>query len=527
MARILLIDDDALFSKMLLRPIALMKHETAHAGTLGQGLKMVEQGDFDVVYLDVRLPDGNGLEALPRIREARSEPEIIIVTGEGDPDGAELAIKNGAWDYIEKPSSLDKMTLPLVRALEYRERKSGEPVKLFSREGILGSSEGMRRCLELAGQAASSKANALITGETGTGKELFARAIHANSKLSSGPFVVVDCGSLTETLLESALFGYVKGAFTGADRARQGLIEQADKGTLFLDEVGELPLSQQKAFLRVLQEKRFRPVGSQQEVTSDFRLLAATNRNLEEMVESGTFRSDLMFRLKSLVIELPPLRERDQDVKELAIWRMDRLCESYGLPNKGFSQTFFEPLLAYDWPGNVRELQNVLERALIKAGNEPILFSKHLPTFIRAKAVRTRVDKGEDRPREPVEELGGMAEQHEPAEPTEPAEPAPAEPVQDAEAVLKDLGITADPMPQPQRHTVPKAAESQSRARPKPWKEFREQGLAEVERRYLVEIIEYTGGNITEAGRVAGLSRQRLHALLKKHGLQRSYSVRN
>ena len=275
MANVLIIDDDRAMCDMLSGRMRDMGHNATYALTLKAGLKQAFSESFDVVFLDVGMPDGNGLEALPKIRETPSSPEVIIITGAGSPDGAELAIKNGAWDYIEKPLSISAMSLPLIRALQYREdtRTLGSPVAL-DREGIVGNSPPMKACFDLMAQASASDANVLITGETGTGKELFAAAIHKNSPRAEKSFVVVDCATLPETLVESMLFGHEKGAFTGADKAKDGLIKQADGGTLFLDEVGELPLSVQKAFLRVLQERRFRPLGGKREIESDFRLVS-------------------------------------------------------------------------------------------------------------------------------------------------------------------------------------------------------------------------------------------------------------
>ncbi len=307
MASVLVIDDDPKFCDVLSQLIREMGHHLRWVHTLREGLKEAAQGENDVVFLDVRLPDGNGLEALPRIRQMPGTPEVIIMTGEGDPDGAELAIKSGAWDYLEKPSSLEAMALPFLRALQYREEKKARSPRVALRlEGIAGQSRKMKASFDLVAQAASSDASVLITGETGTGKELFAWAIHQNSRRSGKSFVVVDCAALPETLVESILFGHEKGAFTGADRVREGLIQQADGGTLFLDEVGELPLTVQGAFLRVLQDHRFRPLGGRREVGSDFRVVAATNQNLNTMVDQGLFRKDLLFRLRSLTIELPP-----------------------------------------------------------------------------------------------------------------------------------------------------------------------------------------------------------------------------
>jgi two-component system NtrC family response regulator len=264
MARILIIDDDKRVCEALSLAINHMGHRVFNAFTLKDGLRTIKAERIDVVLLDVRMPDGNGLAILPEIRKGHHRPEVIIITGAGDLNGAELAIKSGAWDYIQKPLSLQDMTLPITRALQYREEKlkrKNIPLAL-KREGIVGSSPKMLECLDLVAQASASKANVLITGETGSGKEIFARAIHQNSPRHQKSFVVVDCSAIPETLVESILFGHEKGAFTGAEKTTEGMFKQADGGTLFLDEVGELPLTMQKRFLRVLQDHRFRPLGS-------------------------------------------------------------------------------------------------------------------------------------------------------------------------------------------------------------------------------------------------------------------------
>src|SRR5512143_462822 len=392
MAKILIVDDDPLARDSLSRVVKKMGHEPFEAGSISAARERIPAEAFDLVFCDVRMPDGSGLDLLPEIRAAASSPEVVIVTGFGDPDGAELAIKKGAWDYIEKPLSVKAVMLCVERALQYRDKKKAAVVAVaLNVEGIVGASPKLRACLDLLAQASTSEANILITGETGTGKELFAQAIHRNSSRSNRNFVVVDCAALPETLVESTLFGHVRGAFTGADKPRDGLVRQADGRTLFLDEIGELSISIQKAFLRVLQEKRFRPVGGGAEVTSDFRLVAATNRNLEDLIKTGGFREDLMFRLRTLVLELPPLREMKEDIKDLTLHYLVRFCELYDLPVKGYSPDFMEVLLAYDWPGNIRELIQALEKAIISAKEEPVLFPKHLPDHIRIHLARASV----------------------------------------------------------------------------------------------------------------------------------------
>ncbi len=414
-------------------------------------------------------PTATAWRCCRRSRNAPSAPEVIIVTGFGEPDGAELAIKSGAWDYIEKGASVKEMTLSLERALQYRREKKADggkqSVVALKREDISGNSPKLRACLNLLAQAAGSEANILITGETGTGKELFARAIHANSPRAGKNFVIVDCAALPETLAESLLFGHEKGSFTGADKPQEGLVRQAHGGTLFLDEVGELPLAVQKTFLRVLQERRFRPLGSTREVESDFRLVAATHRDLDAMVAANLFRSDLLFRLRTFTIELPPLRERTEDIKELARSHLDRLCEGYGQASKGFSPEFLQALLDYQWPGNVRELANTLLRAFSAARFEPTLYPKHLPTELRVEVLRQSV---------------GHAS-----------------------------GSAALPAAAPAR-ILPKLHD------------YRESVYAEAEKHYLHDLLSLAGDDIAEACRLSGLSQSRLYALMKKHRLGRN-----
>ena len=417
MAKILVIDDDTHIREVCKLVIEGMGHEVTAMPNLAKGLDALDREFYDVLYLDVDLPDGNGLIAIPKITERERAPEVIIFTGASYPNGAELAIKNGAWDYIEKPATAESMTLPLIRALQYRKEKFAHrpPTVALKREGIIGGSPRVASCLDLVAQAANSDANTLITGETGTGKELFARAIHDNSERAEGPFVVVDCSSLTETLIESVLFGHAKGAFTGAEKKQEGLIKQADKGTLFLDEVGELPFSQQKAFLRVLQERRFRPVGAKEEETSDFRLVAATNKDLEALVAAGEFRNDLLFRLRTMHINIPALRLRGEDIRGLAIHYMNAFCTKYKVPLKGFSPEFLDSLEEYDWPGNVRELVNLMENIIVRAQYEPTLYPKHLPPEIRIRIMSGRVKDTpatvQDVEMLPVAEGGGAAQE--------------------------------------------------------------------------------------------------------------------
>ena len=484
--RILVIDDDSEVRETMRSLLVRMLLECETAGTLGEGLAVLSQGGFDLVFLDVRLPDGNGLDALSDIKASPGSPEVIILTGQGDPDGAELAIQGGVWDYLVKPSPIKQTMLSVQRALKYRlQKRAAEPVVLDITR-LVGRSRQMQQVYDFIAQAARSHAGALITGETGTGKELTARIIHDNSPRAAKRFVVVDCASFTETLVESTLFGHRKGAFTGADKDRVGLVKLADGGTLFLDEVGEMPLSIQRSFLRVLQEKRFRPVGETREEQSDFRILAATNRNLEEEVRKGTFREDLLFRLKTMTIELPPLRCRPKDIRTLAQFHVRRLCELYDVPEKGFGSDFFDVLDVYSWPGNVRELFNVLERAFVAAGDERTLYAMHLPHEVRISVAKAS--------------LGGRRA------------PAPCE-----ETPVETLAqpVPAEEAPAPQAPAADPVDEAFARHTPT-LKEFK----SDMEARYLEQLIAMYAGDIKTILDVSGLSRSHFYALLKKNDIQ-------
>ena len=474
MALILVVDDDELIRELLADSVTRHGHEVRVAGSLAQARHVLRTEGPDLVYLDVRLPDGSGIEALEELRAAPSSPEIIIITGQGDPDGADLALRCGAWDYIEKPSSVDRMVLPLFRALAYRtEKRKRQATALPGETGIVGASPKLAACLSQAAISAASGVDVFITGETGTGKELFAQAIHAGSSRARGSFVVVDCATLPGNLAESELFGHERGSFTGADRRQIGLIEQADGGTLFLDEVGELPLPIQAKFLRVLQERSFRPVGGTLEKKSDFRLVAATNRDLSAMARRGEFRQDLLYRLKAFTIELPPLREREGDIQALVQARLASTALKAGKPPKAASPDFMELLLAHDWPGNVRELLQTLDMSLVSAHGETELLPQHLPLDLRVRLVRDRVG-------------------------TRPGAPGP--PARRA----NPAGSPAQPLP------------GTALA---PWREHRGEALDGVEAAYFSELMRQAGGDAVRASAISGLGLARLYELLSKHGL--------
>jgi len=409
MSEILIIDDDPQICNLLETAFRKKGHTVRSESTLTQGLKTLESRNVDVLFLDVHLPDGNGLEAIEAIRQMPDAPEVIIFTGSEDAHGAELAMQSRAWDYLPKTGSYKKFIFVLDRALEYRRQKQARRgAAAIDRRDIIGDSRPVMNCLDQVARAAGSDIPVLVTGETGTGKEMFSRAIHINSSRSKGPFVVVDCAALPGHLVESTLFGHVKGAFTGAYENRTGLMKTADKGTLFLDEVGELPLGVQKKFLRALQEKWFRPVGAEKEVQSDFRLICATNRDLKHMVNHQLFREDLYFRLFSMHLSLPPLRARKTDIPLLVQAHLAGICDPMNVHGFTVSEDFSQALTGYDWPGNVRELFNTLDLVCSQAGPGATLFARHLPDHIRTAGIRLRLSGSEPATGRPLSDLSAL-----------------------------------------------------------------------------------------------------------------------
>lgn len=459
MAKILIIDDDLKICQFLADILDGLGHVTSVAHSIVEGRRAAQAEAFDVVLLDLDLPDGNGLTLLPELPEMAGKPEVIIVTGTGDARGAKIAFKYGAWDFIQKPFTMEEVSLPIERAMAYRrEKKTAKEPVVLNRAGIIGNSRAIECSLNEVARASVTGASVLITGETGTGKELFARAIHDNSRRAAGSFVAVDCGAIPESLAESSFFGYEKGVFTGADVRRDGLIRQAEGGTIFLDEIGDLALSIQKALLRALQEKKIRPIGGR-EVAIDFRLVAATNRDLAQLVIEQKFREDLLYRIRAIEIKLPPLRRREGDIREITINKIHQIGGAYGAELKGISPEFMKILTTHEWPGNVRELINVLEFALASAGSDPILHPKHLPPEYRASFLT----------------------------------PAPQLPATDF-----DPGDTGD-----------STGEFPSLG------DFREKH----ERQYFQVLIKKARGNREAACRLAGISQARLYDLLKKYRL--------
>lgn len=597
MATLLIVDDDVLFCEALSTTLEGEGYRVLVAHTLARARELLKKHTVAIVFIDILLPDGNGLDLMAGLALLPEPPEAIIVTAQGDPQGAENAITSGAWDYVQKPADMGDIVLMVQRAVQAHERKKQMPDPAGS-AGIVANNRAMRLTLLQMFEAAQVDAPVLITGETGTGKELVARAVHKNSRRSQGPFVVVDCSAIAPTLLESELFGNVRGAFTGA-MSRQGLAMQANGGTLFLDEVGELAPEQQKVFLRLLQERRFRPIGSNEELESDFRVVAATNRNLTEMAAGGTFRSDLLFRLQGLIIEIPPLRNRGKDVFLLVQYALNRTLAQYNLKSKVFSSDALQALASYPWPGNVRELMHAVEASVLAAHSEPLILMQHLPIHMRAQAVRTRVQ--EHSPSASYRQVDGLPPSLNPAPPgddragppkfivpgapvissTFTPQPPPsllaARPVgasQSSETAMRSFVAAPVDMPsripspvplsasfpeqslsppqtevpaetgQMQITLAPDQAHMQAHAQtqtlendalpaesparsasqdPLGWKEFQDTILYEHRRQYLLGLLAWAQGNVPEAAKAAGLSRQRLYTLLKEHGISRQW----
>ncbi len=473
-AAVLVVDQDYKISEALAKYTNKQNVHLDYAASLAEGLKKSHSADYQVILLRDALPDGDACFAVEKFLARPSPAEIIIFTTAGDVTQAEIAIKSGVWEYLIDPSPGKVLPELLQRALQYRESRRDELRRnqdafrdKLKEHGIVGQSSQMQQCINFVARVAPSDANVLITGETGTGKELFAALIHRLSTRAARNMTIVDCAALPATLVESILFGHAKGAFTGADKKQLGLVKQADGGTLFLDEVAEMPLETQKKFLRVIQERKYLPVGGSAETFSDFRLIAATNKDLSAMVEAGTFREDLFFRLKTFQLELPPLRMRATDIAELVYYYRDTYCRHHKLEKKNLAPDFAMLLGKYDWPGNVRELFQAVECAIAGARDSAVLYAKHLPLNIRIEITKKKIaamnnmDASEDQPGPEVNDSTEM--------PT-----------------LKDA---------------------------------RDKAIADEEEQYLRRLLAVAAGNIQKGCEISGLSRSRLYDLLKKYQL--------
>ncbi|WP_027187052.1 sigma-54-dependent transcriptional regulator [Desulfovibrio cuneatus] len=453
--KLLVIDDELLVRVLAQEAGSALGHTVVGAETLHKGLALAREG-VDMVLLDAFLPDGNGLEHVATLRNLPARPEVLVITGYSDGEAVEKALYGGAVEFLTKPLSLPVLKQRIAQLAAFREAKADKSTLApLRRSGILGNSPTLESALQLLAEAAGSNVNVLLLGETGVGKDLFAQALHSNSPQAGGPFITVDCAALPPTLVESQLFGHAKGAFTSADRKYNGLLSQAHEGTLFLDEVGELPLPMQASFLRVLETRRFRPVGETKEVESNFRLVCATNKELEKQAHMGLFRTDLLFRLQGVTVRIPALRDRVGDIPELAQFAVARFCLQHGMEEKHITPECMDALTHYSWPGNVRELFHTLGQACLAAGRQERLFVGNLPAEMRVTLTRQRL-------REAVV------------------------------PVLADLSLPEESLPSLRE-----------------WK-------AQAESQYLKTLLHRYKNDMRKAAAVAGVSRGHLYELLKK-----------
>jgi len=380
---LLVIDDERSIREACREVAQSLGYSALTADSAEHAYRVLEMQSIDAVLLDLRLPGAGGLEALRHIKQQRPEAIVIVVTGYGTVQSAVQAMKHGAYDYVTKPFSVDELKSLLERVAIHLKLKTENRMlreKVKSKQGfggIIGRAPEMEKLYRIIAKAANSIHPVLILGESGTGKEIVARSIHYSGPFRDKPFIPVDCGSLVPTLMESELFGYVKGAFTGANQNKDGLLATAEGGTVFLDEVGELPVDLQAKLLRAIQEKEIRPVGSTRRIPINVRILAATNRDLEQAVMQGAFRRDLYFRLNVLNLRIPALRERRRDIPLLIAHFLDRMSRTSG-QEKLLSDEALKAMLAYDWPGNVRELENCLERTFAFTSG-PLIHTTDLP----------------------------------------------------------------------------------------------------------------------------------------------------
>src|SRR5271154_3975650 len=376
--RILIIDDEVEIRESLETLLQLEGYTVVVAGSGREGLAEIGQRTFDVVLLDLALPDKNGMDVLSEIRLLHPQQAVIMITAYGTVENAVRAMQSGATNFIQKPWDNEKL-LADVRAAVARQKAEEENIQLkralkqrYNFENIVGKSEPMLKIFDLVAQVAPSRSTVLLQGESGTGKELIAKAIHLNSTRRDRPFVPANSGSSPPDLLESMLFGHVKGAFTSAIASKKGLFEVADRGTLFRDEIGTMTMDTQSKILRVLQDRRFMHLGGIQEIQVDVRIIAATNVDLRQLVREGKFREDLFYRLNVITVELPPLRQRKEDVPLLVQFFLKKYAEENDRPARRITPEALRPLMSYAWPGNVRELENVIERAVVLSSGTDI-----------------------------------------------------------------------------------------------------------------------------------------------------------
>jgi DNA-binding NtrC family response regulator len=460
--RVLSVDDEAVVCESVRRVLGAEGYDVSIATSARQGLEMIKKESFDLLLLDIKMPEIGGIDFLRVVRDVSPETEVLIVTGYATIETAVEAIKLGAFDYLEKPVSPPQLLVSAARALERRElmnltdRLRSELESRHKIGNVVCSSPPMRKVMQLVTKVAPTTSTVLISGGTGTGKDLIARAIHYNSPRKNDPFVVADCASLSESLLESELFGHVRGAFTGAVKDRKGLVEAARGGTLFLDEISTISPQIQGSLLRLLQEREIRPVGSDRAVSVDVRLIAASHTNLRELVDEGVFREDLFYRLSVFTIELPPLKARPEEIPLLAHHFMERFAREFEKDMHGITPRALSMLELHEWPGNVRELEHVIERAVLLSDDGMIDVDEIPSTF----------DEG------------------------------------------SGLDWTE----------IPSDAETLVQVK----KELREKAVERVEKLFVLKALREADWNVSKAARKVGMQRPNLHALMRKYDISGS-----
>jgi DNA-binding NtrC family response regulator len=400
-ATVLIIDDEMAIRESLQTLLELEDYVVTQSETAEQGLALLAANTYDLVLLDISLPDRNGLDVLEEIRERDTTIPIIMITAHGTVDNAIRAMQSGASNFIAKPWDNEKLladasaAVARRRAEEENEQLKRALKQRYNFSNIVGKSERMLKVFDLVAQVAPSRSTILIQGESGTGKELIAKAVHANSPRKDRPFVPVNTGSMPGDLLESTLFGHVKGAFTSAIASKKGLFEVADRGTIFLDEIGSMGVDTQAKILRVLQDRKFMHLGGVTEIQADVRIIAATNEDLKQLVKDGRFREDLFYRLNVITIDLPALRDRAEDIPLLVVHFLQRFCNENGKPLMTMNPEALRPLMDYAWPGNVRELENVVERAVVLSSGATIGIDL-IPDQIVGRAPITSILEGRE-----------------------------------------------------------------------------------------------------------------------------------
>jgi two-component system response regulator HydG len=407
---ILVVDDDLAHRTMLKTLLSGWGYAVVEADDGSAAIAQVRKRPFDLILMDVRMVKVSGLEALAEIKAFNPAIPVIIMTAYASVETAVEALKKGAYDYLTKPLDFDELRLTLARAMDHSQLKEENRLlrerlgSRFDRQNLIGRSQAMTALLETVAQVAPSEATVLITGESGTGKEMIAGAIHFNSFRKDGPFIRINCAAITETLLESELFGHERGAFTGADRRKEGKFRQADGGSIFLDEVSEMSLGMQVKLLRVLQEREITRVGGDEVLKVDVRVIAATNRDLLQAMAAGRFREDLYYRLNVVTLHVPPLRSRREDIPLLAQHFLIHFAGQNHKTIKGFTPQAMDRLLRYAWPGNVRELMNAVERGVVLSRSE-YLDEAELPLISAAEGVTERLSGGMQAGETPLEEV--------------------------------------------------------------------------------------------------------------------------